>query len=286
MSLVESTREWVLTNLPYDRGDAALVAYLAGLDAHGLLVVYHNWISRLVKPQPRAVHKSMAFQRNLLATQRASDLAQIIADIEHGRNLKKYLSRDIDRAPAKAPGPGCRSDLDLLLNNWGVHHLHTSSIVEPDGFVKRDGPLLFVSFTSRAAYVIDIMMHGDWNRVHVLEVLASEWPHEGVIHEINGAPSASQITEVQRANLRKNGYNAAFTFGDKVFTPASIMMSGGTTMRAWAWARHVLGKIAELEQALATNPRCLAQDFQRHGLAFPDTPEFEFAITEDGAGVL
>ncbi len=183
MSLVESTREWVLTNLPYDRGDAALVAYLAGLDAHGLLVVYHTWISRLVKPQPRAVHKSMAFQRNLLATQRASDLAQIIADIEHGRNLKKYLSRDIDRAPAKAPGPGCRSDLDLLLNNWGVHHLHTSSIVEPDGFVKRDGPLLFVSFTSRAAYVIDIMMHGDWNRVHVLEVLASEWPHEGVIHD-------------------------------------------------------------------------------------------------------
>jgi len=103
VSLVESTRQWVLTNLPYDRGDAALVAYLAGLDAHGLLVVYHNWISRLVKPQPRAVHKSKAFQRNLLATQRANDLAQIIADIEHGRDLKKYLSRDIDRAPAKAP---------------------------------------------------------------------------------------------------------------------------------------------------------------------------------------
>jgi hypothetical protein len=45
VSLVESTRQWVLTNLPYDRGDAALVAYLAGLDAHRLLVVYHNWIS-------------------------------------------------------------------------------------------------------------------------------------------------------------------------------------------------------------------------------------------------
>ena len=62
-------------------------------------------------------------------------------------------------------------------------------------FVKRDGPLLFLSFTSRAAYVIDIMMHGDWTRDHVLEVLASEWPHEGVIHEIKGAPSASQLTE-------------------------------------------------------------------------------------------
>ncbi|HWY82418.1 MAG TPA: hypothetical protein VNY10_10890, partial [Roseiarcus sp.] len=133
MSLVESTRQWVLTNLPYDHNDAALVAHLAGLDAHGLLVVYHNWISRLVKPQPRAVHKSKAFQRNPLATQRANDLAQIIADIELGRDLKKYLSRDIDRAPAKAPGARRRPDLDLMLNSWSVHHLHISSIVEPDG---------------------------------------------------------------------------------------------------------------------------------------------------------
>jgi hypothetical protein len=134
------------------------------------------------------------------------------------------------------------------------------------------------------AYVIDI--HGDWTRDHLLEVLAGEWPRKGVIHEIKGAPSASQITESQRANLRKNGYNAAFTFGGKVFMPASIMMSGGTTRMAWAWARHLLGKIAALEQALATNPRCLAPDFQRYGLAFPDTPEFEFAIREDGAGVM
>ena len=69
--------------------------------------------------------------------------------------------------------------------------------------------------------------------------------------------------------------------------PASIMMSGGTTMMAWAWKlRHVLGKIDVLEQALAADPSCLAPDFQRHGLAFPDTPEFEFAIREDGAGVV
>jgi hypothetical protein len=287
VNLVESTRQWVLTNLPYDRGDAALVAYLAGLDAHELLVRYHNWNNRLVKPQPRAVHKSKAFQRNLLATQRADDLAQIIADIEYGRDLKKYLSRDIDRAPAKVPGARHRPDLDLLLNYWGVHHLHISSIVEPDGFVKRDRPLLFVSFTSHASYVIDIMMHGDWTRDHVLEVLASEWPHEGVIHEIKGASTASQITEDQRANLRKNGYNAAFTFGGKDFMPGSGVMSDRTTMMAWAWAWHVVGKVTALEQALATNPRCLAPVFARHGLEFPGEPEFEFAVREgDEAGVL
>jgi hypothetical protein len=287
VSLVESTRQWVLTNLPYDRGDPALVAYLAGLDAHWLLVVYHNWISRLVKPQPRAVYKSKAFEKNPLVPQRANDLAQIIADIEHGRDLKKYLSRDIVRAPAKVPGALQRPDLDPLLNNWRVHHLHISATIEADGFVKRDGPLLFVSFTPCAAYVIDIMMHGDWNREHVLQVLADEWPHDDVIHEIPGANSASQIiTEIQRANLRKNGYNAAFTVSGKNFMPASNVMSGGTTMMAWAWAWDVLEQIAVLEQALAASPRCLVPDFQRHGLNFPSAPEFEFAIREDGAGVM
>src|ERR1019366_10197639 len=105
--------QWVLQNLPYDRGDASLVAYLNGLDAHDLLVVYHNWMSRLVKPQPRTVHKSKAFQQNPLTTQRASDLAQIIGDIEQGRDLKKYLSRDIVRAVAQVPGKpfGKRRDL-------------------------------------------------------------------------------------------------------------------------------------------------------------------------------
>ena len=86
VDLKESARRWVLQNLPYDHGDAALVAYLAGLNAHRLLVVYHNWMNRQVKPQPRTVHKSNAFQQNPLTTHRASDLAQIIDDIEQGRD--------------------------------------------------------------------------------------------------------------------------------------------------------------------------------------------------------
>ena len=77
MSLVETSREWVLSYLPYDRGDAALVAYLAGLDAYGLLVVYHNWIARLVKPFSLGWFTSQGtFKENPLATRRADSLAQ------------------------------------------------------------------------------------------------------------------------------------------------------------------------------------------------------------------
>jgi hypothetical protein len=74
----------------------------------------------LVPPQPRTIHKSQAFQQNPLTAQRASDLAPMIADIEEGRDLTKYLSRDIVRAAVKVPGGRWRADLDLMLNDWRV----------------------------------------------------------------------------------------------------------------------------------------------------------------------
>jgi hypothetical protein len=86
MNLKESVRQSVLRDL---------VAYLNGLDAHGLLVVYHNWMNRLLRPQPRQVRKSRAFEQNPIFAQRKSDIDQIIADIEEGRDVTKYLSRDI-----------------------------------------------------------------------------------------------------------------------------------------------------------------------------------------------
>ena len=132
-----------MKNLPYDRGDAALVAYLNGLAAHGLLVVYHNWMNRLVKPQPRVVRKSKAFQLNPLTTQRATLLRS---------------SRT---------------------SNRGETSQNISVEIDPDGFVSRgkqkhaDEPLLFAVFQQQTAYLIDIMKHGDWARDHVLEGLVA-----------------------------------------------------------------------------------------------------------------
>jgi hypothetical protein len=287
MNLKESVRQWVLKALPYDRANVDLLTHLNGLDAHRLLVVYHNWINRLVKPQPRVVHKSKAFLQNPKTMQRASDLAQLIADIEQGRDLTKYLSRGIVRAPAGIPGQDRRPDLDLMLNDWGVHHLHISSIIEADGFVKRDGPLLFVSFKPDAAYLIDIMTHRDWARDHVLEVLAAEWPDKGVIHEVKGALGLkNSVMGQRRATARRKHLNTQFEFQGKVFMPIGFMSSAGTTFAATREADKLLDRVAVFERELAGNPRGLAADFEKHGLVFPAAPEFEFAIREDGYGVI
>jgi hypothetical protein len=174
----------------------------------------------------------------------------------------------------------------LLLNDWGVHHLHLSSIIEADGFVKRDRPLLFVSFTADAAYLIDIMKHGDWCRDHVLEVLAREWASAGVIYEMKAPAPSNAVTEKQRANLRGNGYNATFTLDGRTFVPRGLMMTGGTTMEGWLYVRNLLHLISEVEKALTENPRGCAAVFQRYNSALPDNPEFAFAIGDDGPAIL
>lgn len=291
MNLKESVRQWALQNLPYDRGDVSLVAWLNGHDAHGLLVVYHNWMNRRVKPQPRVVRRSKAFQQNPLTTQRASDLAQIIADIEQGRDLTKYLSRQIVRAVVQVPGQPPRPDLDWMLNDRGVYHLHISTQIDPDGFVSRpkqknaEEPLLFAAFQQQTAYLIDIMKHGDWTRDDVLKVLATEWPNEGVIHELYGVLGLKNpITEEQRAT-RKHP-NSAFEFRGKVFMPIGFMSATGMTMEAGREADKLLLRIDAFERELIRNPKLLKPAFERHGLAFPEAPEFEFEIREDGYGVI
>lgn len=35
MNLVENARQWVLSNLPYDKSDTQLETHLKGLDAYG-----------------------------------------------------------------------------------------------------------------------------------------------------------------------------------------------------------------------------------------------------------
>jgi hypothetical protein len=69
---------------------------------------------------------------NPTLTHQSETIAQIIDDIEQGRDLTKYLSRRVaigfDLPSAKGKKNLAKQrHLDLLLNDWGIHHLHVST---------------------------------------------------------------------------------------------------------------------------------------------------------------
>jgi hypothetical protein len=294
ISLKESIRRWVLQNLPYDKSNAALSAELQPKDARDLLMIYHNWMNRHIQPLPRAVRRSRALDANPLSKERASDLANILDDIEKGGDLTKHLSRrikvvsDVSKKPLKR-----RRDLDLMLNEWNVHHLHLSSELEPDGFVKRDGPLLFAVFTRDTAYLIDVLEHGDWTREHVLKVLAEEWPDAGVIHELKGNDRykvvglAVKYTDAQRRKLREAGINSLVEIDGRVYMPGGGMVASGNTFRSSRAADQLMAAAEKFEKFVLENPGRMKQAFSSRGAVYPEEPQFEFYFLEpQGFGVL
>jgi hypothetical protein len=147
-------RRWAIDTLPYDKNDPDVVAEINGKDARELLIVYHNWMSRHVFTTPRRVHLSAAYAANPVTAQRKTDLDALIAKIEKGEELKPHLSTRVEMVlESSSKKLNRRKDLDLLLIEWEVHHLHISQQIRSDGFVERDDPLricrknLFQSFS-------------------------------------------------------------------------------------------------------------------------------------------
>jgi hypothetical protein len=76
----------------------------------------------------------------------STELTELVRKIEKGDELTPHLSRAVDTAfvstqERAALKPHQRDqDRDRMLADWGIHHLHLSSMLEGDGFNQRDNP--------------------------------------------------------------------------------------------------------------------------------------------------
>ena len=290
VDLKGSVRRWVLGELLSDEEDNALKAQLEGKDTHELLVVYHNWASRLLQPRPRKVHQSAALAMNPLFIQLKAPLAQIVADIKDGRALTKYLSKRV-LVVSQPPGENTklqrRRDLDLLLNDWGMHHLHLSTEIREDGFVERTGPLLFAVFKPDDAYLLDIMDHGGWTSRHLLEVLVREFPESDSFHVIKGVSGLrKEHSEEDHRRLRNAGINTAFMIDSRAVWPREGMVSTGTTIAASRAADALLLAVEEFENNWNTKPSEIRLQLEKLGVTLPDDAVLEFIVDDKGPGVL
>lgn len=291
IDLRSSVRRWVLGELLPNEEDDALRTELKRKDTHELLIVHHNWTSRFVRPQPRRVHQSAALAENLLATQFKEALTQIATDIEEGRTLTKYLSKRV-LVVSQAPGENTklqkRKDLDLLLNDWGMHHLHLSTEVGEDGiFVERTGPLLISVFMPNDAYLLNIIEHGNWTSRNLLEILVREFPESETFHVIEGVIGLrKEHSEEDHQRLRSAGANTAFMIDGRAIWPRGGMVSTGTTIVATRAADALLLAIEEFEEDWESKTSRRKQLLAEQGITLPGDAMLEFVVDEEGPGVL
>lgn len=283
MDLLEDIRQFVLSSLPCL---PSARTELEAKDAHELLVIYRNWQERLIRPVPRKVYRSQALSANPLAEhpQYGPALEQIARMLEAGMEVTPHLSRNVVHGYQEdASGQKFRKDLDLMLNDWGVHHLHLSTRIEADGFVERTGPLLFAFIKNNDAYLIDIMDHGNWVCRHVFETMVKEWPEAELAHEVKGVIGlAREVSEADHKTLRKKHANAFVEIGGTVYMPSRGISAAGTSITATMAANRLIDTIDEAQQHLTDNPDYFSSLMRQNGIEPPPALDLHFHIFDEG----
>jgi hypothetical protein len=289
--LLESVRQWVLKNLPHS-GAPDVVATLDAMGPRSLLVLYLNWRERFIAVEPRQVFRSSTFDNNPIVLNRASMISPFIEDIECGRDLTKYLSRRVTIGFDLPPKPSSKDlsklqHLDLLLNDWGIYHLHISTDVNVDGFARRDGLLLFAIFKPGRAYLIDVKSHEDFANDHLLRIVLDAWPDDGLLTEVKGVCGPRQSTsDLHRKRLRSAGISGFLQLGGRMYSPGTAIPTAGTSVRASVYSGRILKMLRQFKESVERDPSKLIAFIRECGGNPPDILEFEFSFFQNGYGVV
>lgn len=132
---------------------------------------------RIISKNPRIILKSKEF---VCPPEYISKLEFIENIIKVGGNLTPFLSRGV---------LDCNRD-DLMLYDWGIHHLHITNErdeVKKDGFMKRSDLLLYAYFDEKAAYFLMTINHsGD---SCILRPLCTRNPRSGYRESNKAVPT-------------------------------------------------------------------------------------------------
>lgn len=257
---------------------------IAGMSLSDVLIVYLNWRGRFIPVRPRTIHVSRELGTAAKYREHGPALDAIVAKIEAGDDLTPHLSKRI-RTPyqptsGRTANRGERQDLDLLVAEWNIHHLHLSTVVGADGFVGRTQDLLFANFQPNDAYLIAIYAHRDWTRAELGLISIRNWPDAGIFQKLNGVLGLVEpVADTDRLALRKSGVTTLLEFDGAVYAPAG-QTTAGTPIAATMWSGQVIRTLRILRETL-NNREQLARVFQDAGSALPANASWK-AHREDG----
>lgn len=290
--------------IPYENQIAdAIVGGLAGsnfseadlrsLPLSDMLIAYCNWLDRGIPRRAYSVVRSAALNSNPLGLdpKYAAGLLEIERKLSSSEDLTPHLSRGILNSfvspPNRSPNLAQRGDLDLLLNDWGLHHLHLGTQIESDGFVERTGPLLFAAIIGQQAYLIDIKPHGAWVDTELIATSVREWPHAHIALEMKGVLGLSYYpTDGERKKLRQAGINCPIEVDGKFYLPRMGLSTAGTSLQAVRKSDRLRATVQDFCRRWETNPGEILDSVRSAGVEPSSSLEWQFIFLEKGYGMV
>lgn len=206
---------------------------------------------RAISMFPRQVHRANDLW---IAPEFATAIDEIERKVSLGEALKPHLSKELLKLNFH----------DRLLNDWGLHHFHLDTIIDPNtdlgrnGFTNRTGSLLFAYVTHSDFYMVAIKDHSAWTDKDLLETILSNWSYllEGVEMPLVGLSPNSQFTEKELQELRKSNVVTCVQLSNgKVYAPlGGGIASSGDSVDAVSELHHILRAINRIERDLSSDP--------------------------------
>lgn len=205
-------------------------------DALMRFAMLYTYTERVVMPHKYKIEVSQQLAANPLYAAQSSVIREITQRLEAGDSVAPYLSR-LAQAPNGPP--------DYLLNYWGIHHLHLSSIAtkKPNGRVASADYLLFVRFEGEIAHLIDIRAHAQpdlFLDLTLLAILDANWPH---LHRHAVNITAPVLTPDDVKGLRKHNANYAIEVNGRVIFPRMGVMANGIPIDVPFRYDHLLNQL-------------------------------------------
>ena len=210
------------------RGELIAVGYdehevMAINDGVDLFRCYSKALRRFISRTPRNVHKASTFpnvERHLDAVRTIEELFQ------KGGDVVPYLSKRIMRLEYS----------DMILDDWGIYHLHLGdsvSIHGPNkGFIKRTCLLLYCGVTESDVYFVNVLPHNNWTTQKLVQTIHDEWPD--ILSDYRG-PGPRQVRPMSDAQItalrtEHHNYEIVMNDGTAYFLIGGGFLSDGTSM--------------------------------------------------------
>ncbi|PET28310.1 hypothetical protein CN518_24500 [Bacillus anthracis] len=141
-------------------------------DTHDLLTALFNLQDKTVSVRRRKVHISKELRAKEIEKPYNDYLKQIRNKFKNGKNVNPHLSKMSEKPYKK----------DLLLYDWGIHHLHINNKLDDKGFIERSDYILFFVLKEDDVYFIDVTKHKledrtEFSQQYLLGILKRNWSH-------------------------------------------------------------------------------------------------------------
>ena len=242
-------------------------------DNDKLLLAYFRTLRRFVAPVPRDIHKARDF---VCPTEYHDALTKIECKIRRGDSINPHLSRKLLEIDYN----------DLLLNDWGIQHLHLGTreynTGKHKGFIQGTRELLYVYFDQECAYFIKVLGHSDFTSQILLQTIHDNWPNVLASYH-NPHITGDHLTDKQIRELRRKNLNYCVALSDGTSYMAvggGIIFSGDNVFDVMRtnylhhWARQQTEKVLE-------NMPGMIERLKQRGMEFSDPITLRLKILDD-----